>query len=215
MTGRWKRLGIPFTGGGLGFAFDYFSQKDSSKELRMKRSGLFLVTAVLLLTVSGCCTCNRADWPQAPTIGHMSIAQKKAYLANVRQNLAVFRLTAGELEAHRRMENPAETEDACPGQGFRCEAEKYIELYAMPIINDAQAGDNVETRLEVAKVNLLSAYVYYETEQSGKAAKLLRLFKKRYQRDTAVLNAVVDPGEMGFARLSDGVSELETKLISP
>jgi hypothetical protein len=181
----------------------------------MKRSGIFLVTAVLLLAVSGCCTCNRADWPQAPTIAHMSIAQKKIYLGHVGQNLAVFRRTSDEMEKHRHAENPAEAQDACPGQDFRCEAEKYLELYAMPIINDAQAGENVETRLEVAKVTLLSAYVYYQTGQTGKASKLLHLFKKRYKRDAAVLSAVVDPGEMGFSRLSDGVRELEVKLITP
>jgi hypothetical protein len=180
----------------------------------MRKIGLFLVLAVLVLALSGCCSCNRTDWPKAPVLGHMSIPQKKIYLGNVQENLKVFRLTAGELAVHQRM-TPEEAQKPCAGQGFRCEVLKYIELYAMPIINDTEALENVETRLEVAKVNLLSAYVFEETGQDNRARKLLKLFKKHYKNDASIQNAVVDPAEMGFSRLAEGAAALEAKLFTP
>lgn len=180
----------------------------------MRKSVLFLGLAVLVLALSGCCACNKSDWPEAPVLGHMSIPQKKLYLDNVRQNLKVFRQTAKELDSHQRL-TPEEEQKPCSGQGFRCEVQKYIELYAMPIIQDPEAQENVETRLSVAKVNLLSAYVYEETGQDNRARSLLKLFLKRYKKDASVQNAVVDPAEMGFSRLAEGAAELEAKLITP
>lgn len=180
----------------------------------MRKTGLFLLLAVLVLAMSGCCPCNRSEWPDAPVIGHMSIAQKKIYLENVRKNLKVFRLTAKELDSHRRM-TPEQAEKPCSGRGFRCEVQKYVELYAMPVLQDPEALENVETRLSVAKVNLLSAYIYEETGQDGRARKLLKLFKKRFAKDSSIQNAVVDPAEMGFSRLADGAAELEAKLVTP
>lgn len=180
----------------------------------MRKSLLLLALAALVLALSGCCACNTADWPDAPIVGHMSIPQKKTYLENVRQNLKVFRLTAKELDSHRRM-TPEEAQKPCAGQGFRCEVQKYIELYAVPIMQDAEARQNVETRLSVAKVNLLSAYVYDETGQPGPARKLLKRFLKHYKKDPSVLNAVVDPAEMGFSSLAEGAAKLEAKLLTP
>jgi hypothetical protein len=180
----------------------------------MRKKSLFLASAVLILALSGCCACNKADWPKAPVLGHMSVPQKKIYLENVRQNLKVFRLTAAELAIHQRM-TPEEAQKPCAGMGFRCEVQKYIELYAMPIIQDAEAQENLETRLEVAKVTLLSAYVFEETGQDNRAMKFLKLFKKRYKKDASIQNAVVDPSEMGFSRLAEGAASLESKLITP
>jgi hypothetical protein len=180
----------------------------------MRKYIFFLVSGVLLLMLTGCCGCNTAGWPKEPVLGHMTVTQKKIYLENVRQNLKVFRLTAKELNIHKRM-SEEEAQKPCAGQEFRCEVQKYIEVYAMPILADEEARDHVETRLEVAKVNLLSAYAYEETGQDSKARKLLHLFKKRYKKDPSIQNAVVDPAEMGFSRLSEGAATLEAKLITP
>jgi hypothetical protein len=180
----------------------------------MKNQGLFLALAVLILSLSGCCACNKGDWPKEPVLGHMSVPQKKIYLENVRQNLKVFRLTAKELDSHQRMTSE-EAQKPCNGQEFRCEVQKYVELYAMPIIQDLEAQEHVETRLEVAKVTLLSTSVYEETGQDSRARKLLKLFNKRYKNDASIQNAVVDPAEMGFSRLAEGVAQLEVKLLTP
>jgi hypothetical protein len=180
----------------------------------MRKQALFLALSVLILALSGCCACNKADWPKEPVLGHMSIPQKKIYLDNVRQNLKVFRLTAKELESHRRM-TPEEAQQACSGKEFCCEVQKYVELYAMPIIQDSEAQEHVETRLDVAKVTLLSAAIYEETGQDRRAMKLLKLFNKRYKKDNSILNAVVDPVEMGCSRLEDGAAKLEIKLLTP
>lgn len=180
----------------------------------MRKITLYLTVTVLAAALSGCCACNKADWPQEPILGHMSVPQKKAYLKNVRQNLKVFRLTAKELDTHRRL-TPQEAQSPCEGQEFRCEVQKYIEVYAMPVIQDDEAREHVETRLEVAKVNLLSAYAYEETGQHRRARNLLRIFNKRYKTDPATQNAVVDPTEMGFSRLAEGASKLEAKLFAP
>lgn len=180
----------------------------------MRKQGLLLALTVLILALSGCCACNKSDWPKEPVLGHMTVPQKTIYLANVRQNLKVFRLTAKELDSHRRM-TPEDAQKPGGGQDFRCEVQKYVELYAMPIIQDLEAQEHIETRLEVAKVTLLSASVYEETGQDSRARKLLKIFNKRYKKDTSIQNAVVDPAEMGFSRLADGAAQLEIKLLTP
>lgn len=180
----------------------------------MRKLGLFLALSVLILALAGCCACNKADWPKEPVLGHMSVPQKSIYLENVRKNLKVFRLTAKELDTHRRITRE-EAQEVCNGQQFRCEVQKYIEIYAMPIIEDPEAQEHIETRLEVAKVTLLSASAYEETGQDGRARKLLSLFNKRYKKDTSIQNAVVDPAEMGYSRLAEGAAQLEVKLFTP
>ena len=179
----------------------------------MKKIFLLMV-GVGVLMLSGCCACNRGDWPEQPVLDHMSTGQKMQYLANVKQALINFRTTAVDLQSHQPP-RPVDEEPAdCQREGFHCEVIRYVEVYAMPILNDAEAMQNLETRLEVAKVNLLSAYALYETGSYGQARGMLKMYDKRYRKDIAIETAMVDSRDMEFATLGEAARNLRTKLTN-
>lgn len=170
------------------------------------------MVGVVLLMVSGCSVCNRADWPEQPVLDHMNTAQKIQYLANVKQSLINFRTTAVDLQSHTPP-RPVDEEPAdCRREGFHCEVIRYVDVYAMPILNDAVALQNLETRLEVAKVNLLSAYALYETGSYGQARRMLKMYDKRYREDIPIETAMVDSREMEFSTLGEAARNLRSKL---
>lgn len=179
----------------------------------MKKITLLMVGLSALL-LSGCCACNRADWPEQPVLGHMNTAQKIQYLANAKQTLVNFRTTSVDLQNHQPPRQPDEEPADCQREGFHCEVARYVEVYAMPILNDAEALQNLETRLEVAKVNLLSAYALYETGSHGQARSLLKMYDKRYRKDVSIETAMVDSRDMEFGTLGEAARNLRTKLTN-
>ncbi len=179
----------------------------------MKKNILLLVGLSVLL-LSGCCVCNRADWPESPTLDHMNTVQKTQYLVNVKQTLINFRTTAVDLQGHQPPRQAAEKPADCQREGFHCEVVRYVEVYAMPILNDAEALLNLETRLEVAKINLLSAYALYETGSNHQARSLLKLYEKQYRKDVSIETAMVDSRDMEFATLGEAARNLRTKLTN-
>jgi hypothetical protein len=82
----------------------------------------------------------------------------------------------------------------------------------MPIISDQGALSDPQTRLEVARINLLSAYALYESRHYGRARKLLGLFEKQYGEDPAVLSTPVESGGVEFPTLGEGLKTLKRKL---
>jgi hypothetical protein len=170
-----------------------------------------LIVVCLLLFLSGCCSCNRADWPDSPALGHMNVSQKMLYMENVQDTLAAFRTAFKDIESHVP-EPSAESPSSCEDRQFPCEVWKFVEIYAMPIISDQGALSDPQTRLDVARINLLSAYALYESRHYGQARKLVGLFEKQYGEDSAVLSALVESGEMEFATLGEGLKALKRKL---
>ena len=179
----------------------------------MKRIVVLLVSLSVLF-LSGCSGCHNANWAEQTVVGHLNIAQKGKYLAEVKQTLINFRTTAVDLKSHQRPLPADENQTVCYAEGVHCEVIRYVETYAMPILNDAEASQNLETRLEVAKVNLLGAYALYETGSHGEARGLLRMFNKRYRKDVAIETAMVDSSEMEFATLGEGYRNLRDKLTN-
>jgi hypothetical protein len=141
----------------------------------------------------------------------MDLSQKLVYMDNVKRTLMVFRTSLTDIEQHSP-ELPPEEQPLCEDQSFSCEVFKYVEVYAMPIITDDGAQANLQTRLDVAKINLLSAFALYETGQNGKARSLVRLFEKQYGDDPSILNASVESGELEFSTLAEGLRSLKWKL---
>lgn len=176
----------------------------------MKKTFLLMVGLGVLL-VSGCSTCNKSNWPEKPVLDHLNTSQKRQYLAEVKQTLVHFRTTAVDLQCHQPQ--PVDGEPVrYQKEGFRCEVARYVEVYAMPILKDQEALQNLETRLEAAKVNLLSAYALYETGATSEARRMLRMYDQRYRKDVAIETAMVDSRDMEFATLGEGARNLRSKL---
>ncbi len=170
----------------------------------------FPVMMVLILLMTGCGACNRSQWPQSPSLGHMDVSQKLAYMGNVKQNLTVFRTTLADIENHAP-KLPPEERNACDDEQFSCEVYKYIEVYAKPIITDDSALTDLQTRLEVARINLLSALALYEIRQYSEARDLVRFFEKQYGEDPSVLNATIESREK-FSTFGEGLRSLKRNL---
>jgi hypothetical protein len=172
----------------------------------------FLLVGALFLLLAGCCGCNRTNWPASPALGHMEVSQKLAYMDNVRQTLTVFRTSLHDIEQHTPEISPEE-EPVCDENQFSCEVYKYVEVYAMPIIMDEGARTNLQTRREVAQINLLSAYAFYQIQQYRKARSLVQLFENQYGEDPSILNSPVDSGDMGYSTFGEGLRLLKRKLV--
>ncbi len=179
----------------------------------MKKTILLMVGLSLFL-LSGCYVCNKANWPEQPVLDHMNTMQKTQYLKDVKQNLINFRTTAVDLDSHRPPRLPDENPADCQREGFHCEVARYVEVYAMPVLNDSEALQNLETRLEVAKINLLSAFALYETGSFGQARNLLKMYDKRYRKDVSIETAMVDSRDMEFATLGEAAQNLRSKLTN-
>lgn len=179
----------------------------------MKKT-ILLIVGLSVLLLSGCCVCNKANWPEQPVLDHMNTMQKTQYLKDVKQNLINFRTTAVDLQSHRPPRQVDDESADCQREGFHCEVARYVEVYAMPILNDGEALQNLETRLEVAKVNLLSAYALYETGSFGHARSLLKMYDKRYRKDVSIETAMVDSRDMEFATLGEAAQNLRSKLTN-
>jgi hypothetical protein len=119
---------------------------------------------------------------------------------------------AVDLQSHRPPRQPDEEPAECRREGFHCEVARYIEVYAMPILNDGEALQNLETRLEVAKVNILSAYALYETGSYSQARRLLKMYDKHYSKDVSIRMAMIDSREMEFSTLGKAAQNLRPKL---
>jgi hypothetical protein len=176
------------------------------------KKAVLLLASISLLFLSGCCGCNSANWPEQTVVDHLNTVQKAKYLSEVKQTLINFRTTAADLQHHQPPRAAAEKQAVCHEGGFHCEVMRYVETYAKPILNDTEALQNLETRLEVAKVNLLGAYALYETGSHDKARRLLKMFDERYRKDVAIETAMLNSNEMEFATLGEGVRKLRAKL---
>jgi hypothetical protein len=141
----------------------------------------------------------------------MNVSQKMLYMENVKQTLAVFRTAFNDIEDHAS-EPSSDAPPSCEDKRFPCEVYKYVEIYAMPIISDQAAMSDPQTRLEVARINLLSAYALYESRHYGRARILLGLFEKQYGEDSAVLSTPVESEEVEFPTLGEGLKALKRKL---
>ena len=79
-----------------------------------------------------------------------------------------------------------------------------------PLIRDFEADSNFTTRVELAKLQLLSGLVMLEMDNpEWKLYKWLRAMERRYADQPEVLNAVIDRNEFGYGTVSAGMRGLE------
>ncbi|MEZ4599163.1 MAG: hypothetical protein R2940_05175 [Syntrophotaleaceae bacterium] len=180
--------------------------------MKMYTLGLIFLS-VLFMLLAGCCGCNRSNWPASPELGHMDLDQKQVYMDNVRQNLTVFQASFDDIERQTPEISP-DDQPICDENQYSCEVYRYVETYAMPIISDETARTNLQTRREVAQINLLSAYALYQAQQFGRAKSLVKMFEKQYGEDPSILNSPVDSNELGFSTFGEGLRLLKRKLIA-
>ncbi|MBE0599102.1 MAG: hypothetical protein IH614_17795 [Desulfuromonadales bacterium] len=164
--------------------------------------------AILALTVaavvSAGCSADFQPRAQPAVVGHMQIAKKQEYIQNTKATLKNFQASARDLRARNK---PLILEE------LSGEVHRYIRLRVVPIVNDFEAENNLETRLEIAKLQLLSGLVYFELGEVRKVRQLLREMDRRYQ-DPSFLSSAIDSQDIGFSTIGEGMQALRGRLAT-
>lgn len=172
----------------------------------MKNKNHFLIFGLCAVFLAGCAPTTRpvTELPVEPVIlSHLGGAQKRSYVAGVKQNLRHFLATASDLSSRNK---PASLSQ------LAAQAQKYIETYVRPAIADPTLSEDLETRMEVAKVHLLVGYVYARCGTTKRAGNDVELFKKRYAGDPAVLSSALDRNDFDADNLGQALQALERLL---
>jgi hypothetical protein len=170
------------------------------KECDMTRFFLAVVTTAVLLVAGGCRPAF--DPPPHPAkVSHMNVVKKKAHIDSAKSTLKIFRASAQDL---RTRDKPDELETLSE------EVERYIKLQVQPVVRDFEASNNLSTRLEIAKLQLLCGLVYLELDNAeSNIYNLLQDMERRYGDQPDVLNAAIDRNDVGFDTISDGMRSLD------
>lgn len=166
---------------------------------RFFRTSLFAV----VIALSGGCGAAFDLPPRPARVSHMDIAGKQAYIHDAKSTLKIFQAAARDI--HGRSKPRARQELAG-------EFSRYVELQVKPIVDDFEAGKNLETRLEIAKLEVLCGLVYLELEEYRKSWRLLRQLEGRYGDQPDLLKAAIDPNDIGFGSIDDGIQSLRKHL---
>jgi len=165
----------------------------------MSRAFPVIAAAVLVLTVG--CSPGFYPLPHPAEVSHMDMATKQAHIDKVKATLKIFRASALDLRSrgkHQELEQ------------LTRQADHYIKWQVQPILTDFEADNNLRTRLEIAKLQLLCGLVYLEMDNpEWRLYKLLSAMEKRYADQPDVLTTTIDYQDIGFGTISDGMRSLE------
>ena len=162
-----------------------------------------LAAAGALLALVGGCATTFTPSPRPAVVTPMNIAKKQEYIRGAKMILKNFQSAAIDLGSRRKPMARRE---------LAGEVERYIALQVEPIVDDFEAGNNLETRLEIGKLQLLCALVYLELAEYREARQMLGEMNRRYGDSPDFLNAAIDRNDIGFGNLEDGMRNLKERL---
>lgn len=168
----------------------------------MNRVFWALAASALVLLACGCRPAFNPP-PRPAQISHMDVATKLTRIDNVASTLKIF------LDTGRDLRSRAKRQEL---RRLTAEADRYIELQVRPIIHDFEASANLTTRLEIAKLQLLTGLVYLELDnQEWKLYQWLSAMEHRYADQPDVLNATIDRTVFGYDTIAAGLRGLEER----
>lgn len=161
---------------------------------------VFIVSVFALL--SGC-----ASEPPPPpaVVSYLDIDQKQAYLQNAMETLKIFHDAAVDLRIRRK---------SVAREELAKEVDFYVKTQIDPIMRDFEANSHLETRLEVAELQLLCGLVYLELQEYKEVRSLLKNMKRRYGDNPEILSAAIDSRYIDFRNLEDGMRVLNARAWS-
>ena len=145
----------------------------------------------------------RISLPNPIILTCMDIKKKRGYISNAKETLKLFRLVVCDTRTREKTLSVHE---------LGREAHKYMEMYVKPIINDSEAIENSETKIETATLHLLCAFLYFDIAGYNNVTQYLDLINTRYGKDSYLLSMRIDQKDIGFATLAQGVKELQKRL---
>jgi|GEM_PF-1291061 len=133
----------------------------------------------------------------------MDIKKKKAYIHNVKQTLKLFRVIVGNMRTRGKTLSIDE---------LGRESHKYMEVYVKPLINDSEANENSELKIETATLYLLCAFLYVDIAGYNKGTQYLNLIQTRYGKDSYLHKMRIDQKDIGFSTLNQGIMEFQKRM---
>lgn len=173
----------------------------------MKKTTVLM--SLILLFLAGCVP---VDEPvsgrlevRPAIVAHMDMAQKKLYIANVKESLKGLLQSAEDVSRRKKPQSLTQ---------LRIEGDKFIRAYVVPILSDKEALEGLETRLEVAKLYLLTSRFYLQTDAPEQSRMYLSRLEKTFGDNKIFMNASFDRSDVGCGSLQEGVSELRNDLAN-
>lgn len=140
--------------------------------------------------------------PSPIALTHADIAKKKLYISRVKETLMNFCLIARDTS---RRENELFIKE------IGRESNSFVKNYVEPIINDSEAVRNLETKAEIAKLQLLSASLYFELAGYFQAKFYLERLSGQYEIDF-LSSVTMDQMHTGYSTVAEGITELQKKI---
>ena len=94
------------------------------------------------------------------------------------------------------------------------EIEKYVETYVRDILLEPESNSSIETRVEIAQIHLLVTSLYLDIGYNINALTYLESFHDRYHNDASLLEKTLDPRDIGYSILGQGMRILEKRASS-
>lgn len=170
----------------------------------MNKRFFVMVSMCLCVIFAGCTPVPKQEqWPDTPILSHLNISQKKVYIHSIKNSLSSYRRLAEDLGQREKPESFIQL-----GQ----ESDKFVQMYVVPITEDADAASNLETKLDVAKLQLLSGLTYADLGMASKAKQCFARISEKYGSDASIMSATLGEPDLGYATFGDGVSALKQIL---
>ena len=166
-----------------------------------------IVIVALSCFLSGCAS----DTVQEPVFAipspilpsYVDIEAKQKYVQNIKYTLILYRRVILDIKNYHQQFRLEE---------LATEADKYIDMYVSTMLTDSDLGNDVETKVEIAKLYLLVTSIYLEVGYKRQAREYLKSFRNRYENDKHLLDLTLNSMDIGYSTLGEGISELEERV---
>ena len=89
--------------------------------------------------------------------------------------------------------------------------DKYVQTYLDEILFNPDSSGNIDIEIETAKIHLVVIGIYFDVGYQIKAVKYLESFHDRYHADTFLLEKTLNPKDIGFSSLGQGMKIMERR----
>jgi hypothetical protein len=168
----------------------------------MPRIARAVALAAVLLLCAACGASFRPS-PRPAPVSQLDIVRKQEYIGTTKATLKTFRATARDLRSRGRPVSLRELAERF---------DRYVALQVRPIVDDFEAQNNLATRMEIAKLQLLCGLTYAELAQPRRARDLLREMEAAWGGNPGMLGTPLDRGDVGVSSLDDGLQLLRRNL---
>ena len=129
---------------------------------------------------------------------------KLEYLQNVENSLKSYNQIVLDLKYYHNRYNFRELAE---------ETDKYVETYVHDILLDSESNSSIDIKVEIAKIHLLVTSLYFDIGYNIQGLKYLDLFHDRYHNDTYLLEKTLNPRDIGYSSLGQGLRTLKERAL--